>query len=391
MSRGMAIRVVIVDDSPFTREVLRDALSRYPDIDVVGEACDGRRAKAMVAELRPDVVTMDVIMPMVGGLDAIKAIMAQCPTSIIVVSDLEADSDRMSMRAVEAGAIDTFAKPSTGFDRDAADRLADLIRTAAQVMVKRRPDVPVRNAKRSSYGVERPGDQPFDSSASSPPASNSGFVWQRVRRIEFVGIVASTGGPQTLRRLMARLAECPNSKSGTSGRSAPHLAPERCFPPMALVQHTSVGFAQPFTSWLAGVSGISIELAREGRRIPPGTIAVAPDDVHLEIRPGGIAHLHRGPKLASHRPSGTLLLRSLATSFGAHAAGVVLTGMGDDGADGALAIEQHQGVVFVEDPKTAILEGMPRATLKRTKKAIVAPVEEIGRLLLSESEGQGTR
>lgn len=339
----MALRVVIVDDSPFVREVLREGLSRYPDIEIVGEAADGKRAEALVAELRPDVVTMDVVMPMVGGIDAIRSIMARCPTPIVVVSDIEKDHPKLSLQAIEAGAIDTFAKPRTGFDREAADRLVALLRAAARVRVAQRtPPGPVLAPSQSS-------------------------LRQRMRRIEFVGIAASTGGPQTLRLLLSGL-------------------PRHNLLPIAVVQHTALGFTESLASWLSSSCKQDITVARQGQRIERGMIVIAPDDFHLEIGPGGIARLHHGPKVGSHRPSGTLLFRSLAESYKARAAGIVLTGMGDDGAEGAAEIEKRGGLVLVEKPELAILEGMPRATLARTEGAVATTIEELGRLLVRSSE-----
>lgn len=334
----MPVRVLIVDDSPFIREVLREVLSHYPDMQVVGEAADGKRAEKLVMELRPDVVTMDVVMPMVGGMEAIRGIMSRCPTPIVVVSDAQSDIERVSMQAIEAGAIDAFAKPRTGFDQAAADRLVGLLRSASQVRVRQR-----REHGRSLR--------------SSPH-----MAAQRMARAELVGIVASTGGPQTLRLLLKT------------------LSPESAVP-MALVQHTSVGFTKALVSWLDAATSLDVLTARDRQRVEPGTIVVAPDDVHLEIDPGGVVRLHHGPKLGGHRPAGTLLLRSLARSFGATAVGVVLTGMGDDGADGARAIEERGGLVVVEDPITAILEGMPRAALERTHAPVVASATRIGQML----------
>lgn len=335
----MAVRVLIVDDSPFVREVLRQGLSRYPDIEIVGEASDGKRAEKMVIELRPDVVTMDVVMPMVGGMDAIRSIMARCPTPIVVVSDASDDQKHLSLQAMEAGAIDTFAKPRTGFDDAAADELATLLRAAARVRV-------------------RPRARSADPSAA--PRSLA-----RTRRVDFIGIVASTGGPQTLRRMLGELTQ-PGS---------------RPIPPIAIVQHTAVGFTGALTSWLARYSDVEVSMAQDGKRIEAGTIVIAPDDRHLEVLPGGLARLGAGPKLGGHRPSGTLLLRSLARSYGAGAVGVVLTGMGNDGADGARAIEDHGGLVLIEAPETAIIDGMPRAALQVTRGPVVAPASELARML----------
>ncbi|WP_428268146.1 chemotaxis protein CheB [Haliangium sp.] len=339
----MPIRVVIVDDSPFAREVLREVLSRFPDIEVVGEASDGNRAARLVSELVPDVVTMDVIMPMVGGLDAIRSIMSVCPTPIIVVSDAHSDLRSLAMRAIEVGAIDVFAKPSGGFDQIAAETFAAVVRSAAQADAHRR------------------------SEHSRPPHLSQRLRARRVGRASMVGIVASTGGPQTLRRIISRLSR-------------------RRSPPIAVVQHTSIGFTKALVSWLASEARVRVTVARDRQQVERGTVVVAPDDTHLEIEAGGITRLHQGPAIGSHRPSGTLLLRSLARSFGAGGVGVVLTGMGTDGAEGAHELELRGGLVVVEDPSTAILEGMPRAAIQRTQAPLVASASRIGRYLCPTSD-----
>jgi two-component system chemotaxis response regulator CheB len=334
----MSVRVLIVDDSPFIREVLRAVLTRDPDIEIVGEASDGKRAERMVMELRPDVVTMDLIMPLVGGMEAIRSIMTRCPTPIVVISDAQSDVRRLAMHAIEAGAIDTFSKPRAGFDEATAERLVALVRSAAQVRVRQR--------------WER----------SRPPHQSQRALERRIGKAAFIGIVASTGGPQTLQRLLAKLP--------------PHTTA-----PIAIVQHTSVGFTKALAAWLAASAGIPVTIARDRQHVSAGRIVLAPDDAHLEIAAGGEVRLHHGPRINGHRPSGTLLLRSLAHTFGPAAVGVILTGMGDDGAEGAHELEERGGLVMIENPRTAILEGMPRAAIQRTSSPVVASSGRIGDLL----------
>lgn len=345
----MAVRVLIVDDSPFIREVLRQVLTRYPDIEVVGEASDGKRAEKLVLELRPDVVTMDVVMPMVGGMDAIRSIMTTCPTPIVVVSDAQSDIREVTMHAIEAGAVDAFSKPRAGFDEATADRLAALLRSAAQVQVRQRWQ------------------------RSRPPQQSPRSLERRIAKASFIGIVASTGGPQTLQRLLGKLP----------ARGTAPIAP------IAIVQHTSVGFTKALVSWLSASVRVQVTTARDRQRVTAGQVVIAPDESHLEIDAGGVVRLHRGPRINNHRPSGTLLLSSLARAFGSSAVGVILTGMGDDGAEGARELEEQGGLVVIENPGTAILEGMPRAAIQRTRLPIVASSERIGDLLRAAFTGRG--
>lgn len=335
----MPIRVLIVDDSPFVREVLIDGLSRFQDIEIVGQASNGTRAEAAVVELSPDVVTMDVVMPMVSGLDAIRNIMARHPTPIIVVSDAYSSRRQLSLDAMQAGAVDVFPKPDGGFDERAAQALANMLRMAARTRVRA---IGVPSRLPAGIGSSRPSPL-----SQVTPAS-----------IGFIGIVSSTGGPQALHGLLQSI----DSKD---------------VPPIAIVQHISPGFDKSLATWLNRCTPLDVQIARDHGMVGRGTVVIAPNDLHLEIRPGGYTRLVSTPKLNSHRPSGTILLRSLAHSFGKQAMGVVLTGMGDDGADGASELEARGGLIVVQDPETAIIDGMPRSTIARTRSSKVV---KLGRM-----------
>jgi two-component system chemotaxis response regulator CheB len=340
----VSIRVLIVDDSPFVREVLREVLSNFPDINIIGEAADGQRAEEMTAKLRPDVVTMDVLMPMKGGLDAIRAIMRDCPTSVVVVADAEENEERLALDALDAGAVDVFPKPRGGFDHRSADKLVNLLRAAARV-----PQGP-RRARTAT-----PDDRP---------------LVRRLATIDVVGIVSSTGGPQTLRAILSGLPRQPPFS-------------------IAIVQHTAHGFTQALASWLTTCCTATIGVARANVRLEPGAIVLAPDDLHLEITADRRIALHRGLPIAGHRPSGNVLLRSLARGFGPRAAGIVCTGMGRDGADGLREIEAAGGIAVVEDPERAILGGMPRAAVDRTQDAQLLSADAIGATLVDAARQGG--
>jgi two-component system chemotaxis response regulator CheB len=334
-------RILIVDDSDFFREVLRDVLGGYPDLEVVGEAADGADAIEQVVRLRPDVVTMDVLLPLIGGIEAIRAIMARCPTAVIGLSRLVGRGARLGLDAMAAGAIEVVEKPTTGLDAATTRRLVDLLRSAAR-------------------GRLRPAEAP----ARAP---NHG--WPRFRSApRIVGLVASTGGPQVLRGVLAALP---------AG-----------FPiPIAVVQHTTAGFAVPLASWLDDASALAVAPAVSGQRLSAGQVAIAPDGQHLELDGEGVVRLRAGPLESGHRPSGTVMLRSLARGFGARALGAVLSGMGRDGSDGLAEIDRAGGVAVVQDPADALIDTMPRHALAMVARASVATAAQLPEILMAAARG----
>ncbi len=339
----MTVRVLIVDDSDFFREVLRDVLGGYPDLEVVGEAADGAAAIELATRLRPDVITMDVLLPLIGGIEAIRTIMAQRPTSIIGLSRLVGRGERLGLDAMAAGAIEVVEKPTAGLDAAFARRLVELLRSAA-----RGHAAPVEAPRRAAHG------------------------WPRFRsRPAIVGLVASTGGPQLLRRVLGAL---PAS-----------------FPiPIAIVQHTIAGFTAPLASWLDDASPLAVALAVSGQRLGGGQVAIAPDGAHLEVDGDGVVCLRTGPLESGHRPSGTVMLRSLARGFGNRALGAVLSGMGRDGSDGLAEIDRAGGVAIVQDPDDAVIDTMPRHALAMVARASVVTTADLPGLLVAAARGGGT-
>jgi two-component system, chemotaxis family, protein-glutamate methylesterase/glutaminase len=335
----MSVRVVIVDDSPLVRGLLREALTEQPDLQVVGEAGDGLAALRLIKQARPDVVTMDVLMPIMGGPEAIRRVMQECPTPIVVFAAARADQN-LAWQALESGAAEVFAKPTAGLDAVTVANLAAALRRAASARVARKPaaePVPVAPAPHR------------------PALARSATA--------VIGIVGSTGAPRVLQSILSVLPQS--------------------FPwPIAIVQHTLRGFSDSLVKWLAGYTALTVELARHGTELRRGLVVVAPDDAHLEIHAKGRVHLNPGPSVDGHRPSATVLLRSLASAYGMRAAGLVLTGMGRDGAEGAATIDAAKGLVIVEEPATAMLPSMPGEALGRVPKAMREEAEQLGRLLL---------
>jgi two-component system chemotaxis response regulator CheB len=336
----MSVRVVIVDDSPLVRGLLREALTEQPDLQVVGEAGDGLAALRLIKQTRPDVVTMDVLMPIMGGPEAIRRVMQECPTPIVVFAAARADHN-LAWQALESGAAEVFAKPTAGLDAVTVANLAAALRRAASARVARK-------------GAAEKAPAPLP----PRPVARGGTA--------VIGIVGSTGAPRVLQAILSSLPAT--------------------FPwPIAIVQHTLRGFADSLVKWLAGYTPLNIELARHGSELKRGTVVVAPDDAHLEIHAKGRVHLNPGPSVDGHRPSATVLLKSLASAYGMRAAGLVLTGMGRDGAEGAAAIDAAKGLVMVEEPSTAMLPSMPGEALGRCPNAVREEAERLGRLLVELS------
>jgi two-component system, chemotaxis family, protein-glutamate methylesterase/glutaminase len=336
------IRVLLVDDSSLIRQVMRRALAQVPDIDVVAEAKDGVAAVRLATELRPDVVCLDLLMPIMGGQETVQHLLHHSGPGVLLVTRDRAAAQSLLSKQSPGTPIDVFLKPSAGFDEISGAGLAGAIRRLAQAKASRAALV-----------------------TSPQPRVDPIHPTQ----MAIAGIVGSTGAPRVLRDLVCGLpADFPV--------------------PIVLVQHTERGYAEPFAHWLSAESPLPIRLGREGDMLVPGEIVMAPDDAHMEIHTGGVVALRATPAVNGFRPSGTVLLTSLAAAFGQHSLGLVLSGMGSDGAEGLGAIYSAGGCAIVEDPETATVPGMPKRALAR---ATGAHVERASRLawLLIELAGSG--
>ncbi len=334
LGQSPRIRVLVVDDSSLVREILREGLAAQPDLEVVGEAADGAEAVALAAQLRPDLITMDLLMPIMGGTEATLRIMKETPCPILVVASASAASEPLEREALAGGALEVFHKPQAGFDEDSLLTLVKAIRRMVQVARARDLARPV---------VRR-----------SFPA--------RPSEVAVVGIVGSTGAPRALRELLAGLpADFPA--------------------PLVLVQHTERGFSSALVSWLAAASDLRIKLAKDGDSLQAGEVVVAGEDAHVEVTANRCLRLSPGEPVDGYRPSGTVLLSSLAETFGRRALGIVLSGMGHDGANGLGAIYAAGGTAVVEDPETAVVAGMPQRALARATGAIVEKSDRMAWLL----------
>lgn len=331
------IRVLLVDDSPLALELVRRMLQREPSIEVCGLAHEGNEALALLPRLMPDVVCTDLHMPGMGGLEFAREVMAHHPVPILVLSvAVQREQAGTIFEMLEAGAVDIVAKPRAGLHQASGELAAELIRkikVAAGVVALRRRRI-----------------------APLPPTSAHRMPAIHPSRI--VGIAASTGGPQAFEAI---LRELPDD-----------------FPlPLLCVQHIARGFMAGLVDWLGRSSRIAVCVARDGQRPVPGTAYFAPDGMHLEVQADGRLRCSAEMCGAAHMPSADLALRSLARVHGSGAVGVVLTGMGRDGAAGLAEIAAAGGVTIAQDELSSVVFGMPGAAIERGAAHSVLPLTQI--------------
>ena len=355
MINGEKIRVLVADDSAFMRKVLLSILDSDGSFEVVGEARDGRETVEKSARLKPHVITMDINMPHVDGLEATEIIMSTDPRPILIVSSESKEGAKATLRALELGAIDFIAKPSGGVDLDMSsvrEELVRKLRIASKVRV-------IRNLARSAPAKVARVEEPLQEFAVPAVTSLCGPSHQReAARMPLAVLGASTGGPATLMKLVAEFAAD--------------------FPGAVLVvQHMPGSFTPQFAEQLAAVSQLPVKHAESGETLRAGQVYVCPGDCHLRVAQPGRIVLDDGPRIAGYRPSIDVTLESVAALAGGNAVAVILTGMGNDGARGAMAIQENGGLVIAQDEATSVIFGMPAEAIKTGAVGHVLPLEQI--------------
>ncbi|MDR1731867.1 MAG: chemotaxis response regulator protein-glutamate methylesterase [Synergistaceae bacterium] len=347
---GSKIRVLVVDDSALMRRMLGDILAADPRIEVVGMARDGRDGLAKVKSLSPDVVTLDVEMPNMDGLSMLEELMKEHPMPVIMVSSLTKEGAQTTLRALALGCVDFVAKPSASISLDIKEVGAELI--AKVIMAS---TALVRPSVR-----KEPPSQPEQAPQKVIPSPARGG------RRDIVAIAASTGGPVALQQLLARL---PGN-----------------FPlPLVITQHMPKDFTASFAKRLDSLSELSVKEGREGMELAPGCAVIAPGGSHLIIkRKGGVpcCSLSDAPPLLSVKPSANIMFLSVADEFGGKAVGIILTGMGRDGADGAVALRSKGAYIIAESQETCVVYGMPKAAVEAGVVDELLPLSEIPGALL---------
>jgi two-component system chemotaxis response regulator CheB len=328
------LRVLVAEDSSTIRELLVEILRSDPEIEVVGEAKNGAEAVTLTRQLRPDLVTMDIRMPLMDGFEATKRIMVEAPTPIIIVTaSVDVREIEVSMHALRVGALTLMAKPEgpgTPDFEEHCHRFLTTVKSMAQVKVVRR----------------------WADDKSEPPSVSSRG------QAKVLAMAASTGGPAALCQI---LSELPGN-----------------FPvPVLLVQHIADGFVAGFASWLNSNVKLRTKVAESGEPLSAGIIYIAPDGKHLGVQDTSKIMVSNAPPIGGFRPSASFLYESVAKAFGSATLAVVLTGMGQDGLDGLRAVRAAGGQIIAQDEKSSIVFGMPGVAVSAGLADAVLPLDTI--------------
>ncbi|MHB8829319.1 MAG: protein-glutamate methylesterase/protein-glutamine glutaminase [Syntrophales bacterium] len=331
------IRVLIVDDSAIVRKIFSEELSKYPDIEIVGTAPDPYVARDKIVSLKPDVITLDIEMPRMDGITFLKKLMRYYPLPTIVVSSLTTKGGKLTLEAIDSGAVDVIAKPGASYTvGDMSAQLAEKIRAAARAKI----------IKRDNGGVDAIKPQPIKALAQT---SN-----------KVIAVGASTGGTEALKVLLTQMP--PNS------------------PGIVIVQHMPANFTTAFAERLNGICQISVREAKDGDRLSNGLALIAPGNYHMLLRRSGAVYyveVKTGPMVHHQRPAVDVLFKSTAQYAGANAIGVILTGMGADGAAGLLEMKNMGAGTVAQDENSCVVFGMPKEAIKLGAVDKVLPIEQI--------------
>ncbi|MFT3850386.1 MAG: chemotaxis response regulator protein-glutamate methylesterase [Propionivibrio sp.] len=340
------IKVMMVDDSAVVREVLRQILSRQPDIRVIATAPDPIFALQKMKIEWPDVIVLDIEMPRMDGLTFLTRLMAERPTPVVICSSLAVAGAETTMQALAAGAVAIITKPTLGvesFLNDVSNDVVDAVRAAAASNVRNvRPGAPGR-------------------SAAAPRQDQSSAVSAMAQTTErIVAIGTSTGGTVALERVLTALP--------------------RVSPGIVIVQHMPAGFTRSFAQRLDSLCALTVEEARDGQRLIPGLALIAPGGLHMSLNRSGaqyVVEVRDGPPVNRHRPSVNVLFRSVARCAGRNAMGVIMTGMGDDGARGLREMHDSGAYTVAQDEASCVVFGMPREAIALDAADQILPLERI--------------
>ena len=341
------IKVLLIDDSSLVLSILKKILTNSKEIEVIGTATSGKEGIQKVRELNPDVVCTDLMMPVMNGIEFTKELMQSIPKPILVISSaLEGKNQSNVFQILEAGALEVFPKPQGGSEKD-----YEVIRPKLESKIKLIHAIPVFK-KRAHRKLEIEASQ------------KTSITIGKSQTIRFLVIGSSTGGPNALQKILERL-------------------PEQFPVPVICIQHISDGFIGSLVTWLDQSSKLKVKIMEEEEIPIPGTIYFPKDHKHLVISSDGKLKESREVSTNGHTPSINIAFNSFATHFGSTTLGVILTGMGDDGASGLLSIKNRGGRTIGESPETCVVYGMPRVAMEMGAIDFQLPLEKIADKIMS--------
>jgi two-component system chemotaxis response regulator CheB len=360
----MAVKVLVVDDSGFFRRRVTEILSTDPNIQVIGTATNGREAIEQAQALKPDVITMDYEMPMMDGITAVRNIMQRCPTPVLMFSSLTHEGARVTLDALEAGAVDFLPKNFEDISRNperVKQLLCEKIHTIARSNRRSLSQPPVAAPAATPATQTKPATRPTTtSSAPGRPAAAAAAVKRKSYKLVAIG--TSTGGPVALQRVLTQLSAN--------------------FPaPIVLIQHMPAAFTKAFAERLDKLCRISVKEAEDGDVVRPGLALLAPGGKQMMVDARGVVKILPGDERLNYKPCVDITFGSAAKSYGDKVLAVVLTGMGADGREGARLLKQSGSQVWAQDEASCVIYGMPMAIVKANLADAIYPLDDIGRHL----------
>lgn len=372
MALSMKIKVLVVDDSGFFQRRVSEIINADPRLEVIATASNGKEGVEKALALKPDVITMDYEMPVMDGVTAVRNIMSQCPTPVLMFSSLTYEGARITLDALDAGAVDFLSKQ---FDAIAAseahlhktltDRICDVAATGKKSTMPANTQKPVNRTV--AINTPRQSIAPSTPSAITPAKSSGSSSAKTLRHVELVVIGTSTGGPAALQNIFKQI-------------------PADFSKPIIIVQHMPGSFTKAFAERLNKLSPLTVSEAQQGDKLKPGHVYVAPGGMQLLLdgRNGGSIHIHESDERISYRPSVDIALASAAKHFGRKVLAVILTGMGSDGKEGAQLLKQAGGTIWAQDEASCVIYGMPMAVVKAGLVEKSLPLDEIGIKIFDE-------
>lgn len=336
------IKVLIIDDSALVRKMLSEIITSAPDMDVVGTASDPLIARNKIKLLNPDVLTLDVEMPKMDGLTFLKNLMRLRPMPVVMISTLTEKGAEVTFEALEVGAVDFIAKPKFDFSHDIHNYTREILQK-------------IRTAAKAKIGQSTVRKRPVTSQTPRPKKQIGFSTTDKI-----IAIGASTGGTEAIKEVLTQLSSD--------------------VPGILITQHIPVGFSARFAERLNGLCSLKISEAKDGDQVLPGRVLIAPGDRHLELERDGaryVCRLSDGPNVSSHKPSVDVLFHSVAEVAGKNAMGVLLTGMGSDGARGLLEIKKTGALTVAQDEASSVVWGMPGEAVKQNAVDKILPLSKV--------------